>query len=186
MKNKYGKEIDLDALRRSPGEEALTKLLDELGVKYKAQWFFDETGHRRQKYDFAVFRETDDTPAFLIEYDGAPHFDSGWYEKAGTRPERCRMHVAKQMLSDALKTQVATMHGIPVLRINPMQNAEMRSLITAWVYLFVNQGEANSLEIAAIEMFDAFGWPFEFVERSEPTKKEQAYLESRRQRLEDF
>lgn len=182
MKNKYGKEIDLDALRHSAGEDKLKKVLNEIGVCWTPQWAFDQTGLRRSKYDAAVFRPSGEL-AFLIEYDGAPHYDPEWYEKAGVRPERCRMHVVKQMLSDANKARIARDAGIPLLRISSVQDSEMRSLLLCWVWTFVNKETDRCTEISAVTMFDKYGWDFEYVSPSEPSKTEAAFLESR---MNDF
>lgn len=182
MINKYGKEIDLDALRHSAGEDKLKKLLPEFGVKWREQFAFDETGLRRHKYDAAVFRE-DGSLAFLIEYDGAPHWSAEWYEKAGTRPERCRMHVAKQMLSDAYKAEIAAKKGIPLLRINPMQDKEMHSLLVSWIWRFVDGDVHKSNEINAVKMMDKYGWEFSYIPPSEPSKDEARFLD---ERLNDF
>jgi hypothetical protein len=180
--NKYGKEIDLETLRRSPGESKLRQILGDLGVSWAPQWAFDETGLRRSKYDAAVFRK-DGQVAFLVEYDGAVHYDPAWFEKAGVRPERCRMHVAKQMLSDARKAEIAAKKRVPLLRINPLQDAEMRSLLISWVWSFVDGTSTKNTEINAVSMFDRYGWDFDYVEPSETGKEEAAFL---RARLSDF
>lgn len=182
MKNKYGKEIDLEALRRSPGEDKLKRVLDDLGVRWTPQWAFDETGLRRSKYDAAVFRP-DGSLAFLVEYDGAAHYDPSWFERAGVRPARCRMHVAKQMLSDANKAATAANKGIPLLRICPLQDAEMRSLLISWVWLFVDGGCSKNAEVNAVSMFDRYGWDFDYIQPSELSKEERTFLEAR---LNDF
>lgn len=175
MKNKYGKEIDLEALRYSAGEEKMKKLLQEFGVEWKAQYAFNETGLRRHRYDAAVFR-SDGSLAFLIEYDGAPHWSPEWYEKAGTRPQRCRMHVAKQMLSDAFKAEIATKKGVPLLRMDPLQDNEMRALLLSWIWRFVENDHSKSNEINAVKMMDKYGWDFPYVPPSNPSKEEAQFI----------
>lgn len=182
MKNKYGKEIDLEALRHSAGEDKLQKLLQTFGVKYELQYAFDETGFRRHKYDAAIFKP-DGSLAFLIEYDGAPHYSPKWYEKAGTRPERCRMHVAKQMLSDASKAKIAVERGVPLLRICPLQDDEMRALLLSWIWRFVDDDYSQSTEINAVNMMDKYGWDYKYVPPSTPSRELRNFLESR---LNDF
>lgn len=182
MKNKYGKEIDLDALRHSPGEDKMKKVLKEIGIKWAPQWAFDETGLRRSKYDAAIFRQ-DGSVAFLVEYDGAPHYDPGWYEKAGVRPERCRMHVVKQSLSDAMKARIAAEKKIPLLRIGPMQDDMIREILLCWVWRFVDKNTEKCAEISAVSMLDKYGWTFDYVPPSEPSKGEAEFLAKR---LDDF
>ena len=176
--NKYGKQIDLDKIRQSNGEPAIKKVLDEVGADYKEQWAFDETGLRSKKYDAAVFKDSGQL-AFLIEYDGAAHYSPAYFEQAGVRPERCKMHVVKQHLSDAEKVRIATERGVPLLRIGPQYNGMIRDLIISWVWKFVDGGDPGNNEINGVKMLDKYGWDFDYIPPSDMSKAEAAFIKAR-------
>ena len=176
--NKYGKQIDLDKLHRSNGETAIKKVLDDVGAQYRQQFAFDETGLRGKKYDAAVFKR-DGALAFLIEYDGAAHYSPAYYEETGVRPERCKMHVVKQHLSDAEKARIAAERGVPLLRIGPQYDGVLRDLVISWVWKFVDGGDPGNTEINGVKMLDLYGWDFNYVPPSEPSKAVAAFITAR-------
>ena len=178
MINKYGKEINLPKTFDTKGEQLVELILKGLGVDYRKQFYFDETGLRRLKYDVAVFDKTGSVKLF-IEYDGTEHYDPQFYEAMGTRKCRCKMHVVKSALGDARKMQVAMEKGIPILRIYDWQKPMLRDIIASYVYTSVDGREDISREISAVKMLDKYGWDFEYVKPSEPSRNELKFFEER-------
>lgn len=178
MVNKYGKRITLPD-QTAQGEQLLEDILKEAGLNYKMQFFFDEKGLRTKKYDAAVLHKSGE-PAFLIEFDGREHYDPGWYEALGTRPERCQMHVVKANINEAKYTRVALMHGLPVLRVSYNHLKVLRDLILAYAWTFIDEANpGDPQEVSAVKMLDRYGWDFDYVEPSEPGKTEAAFLRER-------
>lgn len=178
--NKYGKRIELPDSSGTQGEQILENVLDELGLNYKMQFSFDENGLRRKKYDAAVFNKSNEL-ALLIEYDGQEHWNPGWFEQMGTRPERCKMHVLKVNLNEARYLKVALEKGIPVLRVSAAHQKILRDLILAYVWTFVDaQPIKEPGEISAVKMLDQYGWDFDYVEPSSPGTQEKKFLDERR------
>lgn len=179
MVNKYGKEVNLPGAKDTEPEREIEQILKSLGVEYRMQFFFDEVGLRRKKYDAAVFK--DGELAFLVEFDGAAHYSPKYYEDCGTRPERCKIHVVRAQLAAARAAKVATQKGVPLLRLDNLHRGEMlRDILLSWVWTFVDGSEEKSPEVNAVKMLDAHGWDFDYVEPSAQSKEEQRFLEERR------
>lgn len=100
----------------SKNESAISKLLDNAGIKYKTQYTFDDltspdTNINRDKlmFDFAIFNN--DELIYLIEFDGVQHFshaNCGWNNLAGLQ---------KTHRNDLIKNQYCFEHNIPLIRI---------------------------------------------------------------------
>lgn len=176
--NKYDIEICLPGGKDTRPEKLLESTLKELGLKYQMQFFFDETGLRKKKYDAAVFG-SDDKPALLIEYDGAEHYDARFFLNMGNRPERNKAHVVKVNLGDAEKAKIALEKGIPLLRINSLQEQNIRDLILSYVWTFVDKKNEQVKEISMVKMLDTYGWDFDYVQPSSLTKAEENFLKGR-------
>lgn len=176
--NKYGIEINLPGGKGTRPEKLIETILRELGLNYQMQFFFDETGLRRKKFDAAVFG-SGIKPALLIEYDGAEHYDTEFFKDLGNRPERNKAHVVKVNLGDAEKARIALEKGIPLLRINSLQEQNIRDLILSYVWTFVDNKNETTKEISMVKMLDKYGWDFEYVQPSELTKAEEQFLKDR-------
>lgn len=176
--NKYGIEINLPGRSNTRPERLIEEVLKELGLKYQMQFFFDETGLRRKKFDAAVFG-SNSRPALLIEYDGAEHYDEEFFKDLGNRPERNKAHVVKVNLGDAEKARIALEKGVPLLRINSLQEQNIRDLILSYVWTFVDNQNEITKEISMVKMLDRYGWDFDYVQPSELTKAEEQFLKDR-------
>ena len=89
----------------SAGELEIAKLLDENGIKYKAEYCFSELPNRR--YDFAILDITN-KPIRLIEFDGEQHyFETNYFP----------VNLEEQQNIDKLKTAFAKSIGIPLIRV---------------------------------------------------------------------
>lgn len=181
--NKYGKKVRLPESSDTKAERDIAKVLDAIGVSYTKQFYFDEKGLRNKKYDFAVMNGDD--IVFLIEFDGPCHYDPKFYTESGNREERAICHVTRRMISDAEKDKLAFSKGIPILRIYYPQLKTLRELILSYVWVFIDGNRESAKEISMVNMFDKYGWTFDYVQPSEPGKKEKAFLikrEGERQR----
>ena len=186
--NKYGKIVSLPKTEHTKPEVFMTFVLDSIGIhthtpnedglSYVTQFFFDESGYRRKKYDVAILKDSE--PKLLIEYDGEPHYTEQFYEDVGVRPERCTAHVVQTGISDAIKTALALKHNVPYLRINSYHLPHLRDLLIAYIEIIVNGTDclknANN-EIVMINMLEKYGWDFDYVSPSSPTKAEIARIE---------
>lgn len=175
--NKYGKEVYLPDIKDTKPELMIEGILKELDVNYRKQFFFDIKGIRNKKFDFAVFN--DDGLAYLIEFDGPPHYSADFYIQSGNREERARCHVARTMILAAEKDRIANERNAPLLRINYLQIEELRSLIKAYTWVFIDNAQESAKEISMVQMFDKYGWDFNYVKPSEMSKKEEAFLTER-------
>jgi hypothetical protein len=176
--NKYGIEIRLPGGKDTRPERLIESTLRELGLNYQMQFFFDEAGLRRKKFDAAVFA-SDGEPALLIEYDGAEHYDADFFKSMGNRPERNKAHVVKVNLGDAEKARIALDKGIPLLRINSLQERSVRDLILSYVWTFIDNSNEQAKEISMVKMLDKYGWDFDYVQPSTLTKAEESFLKDR-------
>lgn len=176
--NKYGIEINLPGRKDTRPERLIETILHELGLNYQMQFYFDETGLRRKKFDAAVLG-SDGKPSLLIEYDGAEHYDEEFFKDLGNRPERNKAHVVKVNLGDAEKAKIALEKGIPLLRINSLQEQNIRDLILSYVWTFVDNENEAAKEISMVKMLDKYGWDFDYVQPSELTKAEEQFLKDR-------
>ena len=124
--NKYGKECMMPKTESTRPEFYIASVLDSIGIHqdmpnedgltYVPQFYFDETGFRRMKYDFAILRDSE--PKLLLEYDGEPHYTEEFYENTGVRPERCTAHVVRTIIGEARKSALAIKHRVLCVRIN--------------------------------------------------------------------
>lgn len=184
MINKVGKNITLEDTRETYPVRQIIKYLDECGIAYKTEYFFDYKGLRRLKYDIAVFKNVEDKhPTLLIEFDGPAHYDPiYWSETRGCRDERGKAHVVLSALQDAYKDYIALSFNIPVLRLSKLQEPMIRDIVLSYICTFAENvlPDTSSREIKMVTMLDKYGWDFPYVERSEPTKKEKDFLDNRR------
>lgn len=158
-------------------ERATESILQSIDANYIAGFAFDETGLRRMKYDFAVMGFNG--IAFLIECDGAPHYEESFYVSCGNRPCRAKAHLVQVHLGDAEKARIAASKGIPLLRINDQHKDILRDLIISWVWKFCDKESKDPREISMVKMLDKYGWDFDYVPPSEPTKAEAVFLAQR-------
>lgn len=175
--NKYGKEIFLPNKSDTALESIVEGVLAESGIDYIKQYAFDETGLRAKKFDFAVMAYG--RIAFLIECDGAPHYNEQFYVDCGNRECRAKAHLVKRHLGDAEKDFIAMRHGLPLLRINEGHRQICRDLILAYVWQFCDNSNEKTKEISMIKMLDKYGWDFDYVQPSELTKAEARFLKDR-------
>ena len=131
--NKYGIVVNLPGSQETKPEQKIQSILEELGVSYQMGFAFDETGLRKRKFDAAIFRHTGDI-AFLIEYDGAEHYDPEWYKSLGNRQCRNKVHVVRTHLADAEKCRIAAEKGISLLRLNALYDNCMKDVIISCLY----------------------------------------------------
>lgn len=176
--NKYGQQVCLIGSKFTKPEMVIASVLDEIGVEYKTQFYFDEKGLKNKKYDAAVF-DNDGNLAFLIEFDGPCHYDPEFYKDYGNRPERNKCHVIRAIIGDAEKTKIASDKGVPLLRITYLQMDILRDYILAYVWTFVDKNEETAKEIALVKMLDKYGWDFDYTLPSELGKKEEAFFKER-------
>lgn len=177
--NKYGQTVYLPSTTDTVLEKSVESVLAELGLEYEKQFAFDERGKRAIKYDFAV--KSNGIVWLLIECDGAPHYKEDFYVSCGNRECRAKAHLVQRHLGDAKKDHIAMMKGIPLLRINEMHKDIVRDLIISYVWEFCDGNEERTKEISMIKMLDKYGWDFDYVPPSEPSKKVNIFLTERGQ-----
>lgn len=177
--NKYGNEIELDATQDTfPVKENICSILEACNIPYKTEWNFNGKGLKQLKYDVAVFDGGDsDTPCLLIEYDGPGHYDPSYYSRCGVRKVRLKAHVVAAALGEARKLQVALQYKVPLIRITKLHLPMLRDILLSYISTFTGELPAtNSREIKMVTMLDRYGWDFTYVEKSDPTKEEKAFL----------
>lgn len=175
VKNKYDKVVYLPNHSKTKEECYVEQILKDLNVEFLSQFFFDEAGFRRMKYDFAVLGE-DARPAFLIEVDGPDHYSEQFYISTGVRPERAKAHVVKRNIGDAEKDRVALEHGLIVLHVNACNKDNMRDLIISYIWKFVDKHIQETVEVSMHKMLSKYGFDFEYIIPSELGKEEEIYL----------
>lgn len=175
--NKYGKTIFLPDKSDTKLESLVESVLVEADVDYIKQFAFDETGLRSKKFDFAVLSDQD--VSFLIECDGAPHYDESFYVDCGNRECRAKAHLVKRHLGDAEKEFIAISHRLPLLRINDGHRQIYRDLVLAYIWQFCDKANEKAKEISMVKMLDKYGWDFDYVQPSELTKAENQFLKER-------
>ena len=169
VKNKYDKIVALPPTHDTSMEQMVEDILLKLGIFYEKQFYFDETGFRRIKYDFALMSNS--KPVLFIECDGESHYDPNFFLAMGNRPERNMAHVTKSILSDAVKTKLANDRGIPILRVNNTHDKCIQELIMSYVSVFVDDNIDATREIQMLNMFEKYGFTFPYVAPAEPSKK---------------
>lgn len=174
--NKYGKEITLPPQTGNNGVKRITDVLDECGIPYAEEYRIDADGCRRSPFDVAVLK--DGEPRLFIEYDGEEHYDSRFFLKTGVREGRCKAHVVKTAIGDAKKNAMAAKFGIPVLRINALPDEILRDRILSWVTVFVDGADTKkSNEIIMVDMLERYGFDFEYIPQSDPSRAEKERYE---------
>lgn len=174
--NKYDKVISLPPTHDTAIEKTVEDILLDLGVPYAKQFFFDETGLRKTKYDFAILK--DSKPVLFIECDGEPHYDPVFYMSVGNRPERNMAHVTKAILADAYKTKLAVQKRIPLLRVTKIYEKCVRELIMSYISVIVDNNTCDVAEIRMLNMFEKYGFTFPYIPPAEPSKKVAEHLHS--------
>ena len=179
QENAVGNLVDPEEFTRTPIEDRIEKILNEIGASYVRGYSFDEKGLRSKKYDFAVKRK-DGTIGLLIEYDGTEHYsEERWYADMGARIERAPCKVIGQMLKDAKYTKTAAERGIPVLRITKVYQPKLRHLLLSWIWMTVDKpDEEDNAEINLIKMLDHYGWDFEYTRPNGAGKRENEFIDA--------
>lgn len=92
----------------SIGEANINKILNDNGIKFKAQ--YTESSLQKKRFDFAILDEHDN-PIRLIEFDGRQHYDNiqGMWNSTET--------VEDIQARDKAKNEWAKEHNIPLIRI---------------------------------------------------------------------
>lgn len=175
--NKYGKEVQLPPQTGNVGVRRITDVLGACGIPYETEYRIDADGCRRSPFDIAVLK--DGKAKLFIEYDGAEHYERGFFLDAGVREERCLAHVVKTAIGEAKKNAIAARFGIPVLRINTVKDDALRDRILAWVEIFVNDADIRQgNEILMIDMLEKYGFDFTYVPPSSMTRAEKARVDA--------
>ena len=104
--------VDCPVCAESTGEALTSRILDSLKIEYKRQKTFDDLKHKKKlRFDFYI-------PSLhcLIEYDGDQHIKpvSIWGGEEA---------FITTQLKDKLKTEYCITNNIPLLRLNPRDNA---------------------------------------------------------------
>ena len=82
-------------------------------------------------------------------------------------------------LGDAEKARIALDKGMPLLRINSLQERSVRDLILSYVWTFIDNSNEQAKEISMVKMLDKYGWDFDYVQPSTLTKAEESFLKDR-------
>lgn len=162
--NKSGEKVPVFKSKNNKFENNIEEILTNIGVDYVSQFYFDETGLRKHKYDFAVMKN-DKTVGFLIECDGPSHYDEQYYRMCGTPENRTAIHVIRQQLSDAEKTKIAMKYNVPILRVTSLFEKCMRDVILTWIWTFIDETTISNKELSAIGMFEKYGWDFPYYNK---------------------
>ena len=185
--NKYGKRVFMPRTEGTKPERQIASILESVGIrcdvenddglKYEMGFCFDETGYRRKKYDIAILKYG--KPKLLIEYDGEAHYQESFFKDTGVRPERCTAHVVRSGIADAIKSAIAANHHVAYIRVNKAHMPHIRDLLIAYIEVIVNEMDclknANN-EVVMIDMLEKYGWDFQYIPPSEPTKAEIARI----------
>ena len=176
--NKYGKQIYLPDHKDTIMEKAAEKILLDMSVDYVKQYFFDEDGCRRIKFDFAVL-DKNGKVRLLIECDGDDHYFESFYLSTGVRYERTKPHVVKRQIADARKAKVANDHNICLLKIDNCYLDIMDDVIKAYIWTFIDNETDETLEVSMVKMLDKYKWNFPYIIPSKLSKAEEAFLRQR-------
>lgn len=179
MINKWGKEITLAPTGNTYGERVIVSMLKTMGQHRIEMGFSYPTPYRRNKFDIAVFKDGEDMPSLLIEFDGEPHSDSQFYLDNGNRPCRNDVHVMKTMRSDAIKYKIAEKFGAHVLRVlyEELKNREyVRRKLAIYMALFVDDLEEKSPEVFIAKVREMYLADMPYVVPSSCSKAETAYV----------
>ncbi len=101
----------------SRGEEKIRKMLNNLNVNFKTQYYFNDLKSHKGwalRFDFAIL-DNKDTLLGLIEYQGQQHFDDsyGWFG------------LQQREETDKLKRDYCNKHNIPFYEISYNDNIEI-------------------------------------------------------------
>lgn len=169
--NKYGKTVTLPPTTGNKGVKRITDILDECGIPYETEYKINVTGCRNSPFDIAVMK--DGEPKLFIEYDGEDHYNKDFYRHTGVREGRLKAHIVDRAIGDAKKDQMAAKFGIQVLRINALPDEMLRDRILSWVEIFVNEADPKQgNEIIMIDMLEKYGFDFDYVPSSKPSRAE--------------
>lgn len=104
--------------KRSTGEEAIIKFLEENKIAYKPQYKFKDCKDKNPlPFDFAILENQE--VKYLIEFDGLQHFEPIEYFGGQESFE-------KQKLHDKIKEEYAKNENIPLIRINKIEDIKDR------------------------------------------------------------
>lgn len=104
--------------KRSTGEEAIIKFLEENKITYKPQYKFKDCKDKNPlPFDFAILENQE--VKYLIEFDGLQHFEPIEYFGGQESFE-------KQKLHDKIKEEYAKNENIPLIRINRIEDIKDR------------------------------------------------------------
>lgn len=106
--------------KRSSGEQAVKRILDEFKLTYKEQATFPDCKYKQLlRFDFVVY--DNNAPVCAIEYDGLQHYQNIPFYDNGTNE-----YLLKTKRRDMIKTIWCISHGIPILRIGNCQFETLR------------------------------------------------------------
>lgn len=116
---RQGKKMSCGCLKKSKGELEIEKLLEQQNIPYSEQYavYIEHKEYgRKQKhpyyFDFAIFNNQQNL-LYLIEYDGAQHFNY----KANSEFWNNKEQFDRQQIRDKLKNEWCKKNNIPLIRI---------------------------------------------------------------------
>ena len=176
--NQYGIDVSMPPLMGTKKEKIISNILDDLGIVYKAGFYFDE--YKSSKYDFAILKENGNV-GFLLEYDGDSHYNPDFYKSMGNREVRNKAHIVINQFASANKARIAVENQIPLLRIDKLyiDYGTIRDTLVDWIWKFVDGFDVINQEISLVMMFDKYGWSFNYVQQSDASKPTLDFLKKR-------
>lgn len=172
--NKNGKEVFVPPTENNQCIKDITAMLEKWGVRYKIEYYFDKVGCKKFKYDLAIFsNETSELPCILLEYDGASHYDVGFWRDIDKRPERIPVELTKRQLSDLEKIKIAHEFGVPIIRINDEHRKVLYEFVVSLVSIFIDNIDLEHKEVTIMDMFEKYGWRWTYELQKKATQLEE-------------
>ena len=101
--------------RESLGERKIRKILSDIGIKFKSQIRLNGCVlQKKLPFDFGILNP-DESLKFLVEYDGILHYPKNI--KSEGAKEFFKKSIEKTALTDSIKNEFCSKHGIRLLRI---------------------------------------------------------------------
>jgi len=97
----------------SKGEKKVSKILDQLKIRYKREYKFKPLGQKR--FDFAIFEKYKRKPFAVIEYQGKQHYMPVRFN--GISDENAKINFQKTKKNDKIKKQFCKKNNIQYIEI---------------------------------------------------------------------
>lgn len=110
--------------KSSKGEKEVSKILNQLSIRYKKQYKFKDL--KQKRFDFSLFKKYVRTPYAVIEYHGIQHYEPVSFSN-NLDPQQCLINNKK---NDNIKKQFCIDNDIKYLEIPYTKYNNIKKIIT--------------------------------------------------------